>query len=58
MRIGICNVDAAPWNHSNVSSSRIDTDNDRRISKAEFTSDKIKPVIEKWVGKIDDWDEG
>jgi len=35
----------------------IDTDNDRRISKAEFTSEKIKPIIEKWVGKINDWDK-
>ena len=36
----------------------IDTDDDRRISKDEFTSEKIKPVIEKWVGKIDNWDYG
>lgn len=34
----------------------IDTDDDRRISKEEFTSEKIKPIIEKWVGKIDNWD--
>lgn len=37
---------------------RIDTDDDRRISKDEFTSEKIKPIIEKWVGKIDNWDYG
>jgi len=36
----------------------IDTDDDRRISKEEFTSEKIKPIIEKWVGKIDNWDYG
>jgi len=33
---------------------RIDTGDDNRISKEEFTSDKIKESLEKWVGPIDD----
>ncbi len=36
----------------------IDTGDDRRVSKEEFTNDAIKPVIEKWVGDIGDWDAG
>jgi hypothetical protein len=39
-------------------SCRIDTGDDRRVSKEEFTADAIKPIIEKWVGSIDDWDAG
>jgi len=34
----------------------IDTGDDRRVSKEEFTSDAIKPVIEKWVSGVEDWD--
>merc|ERR1712117_410910 len=34
----------------------IDTGDDRRVSKEEFTSEAIKPVIEKWVSGIEDWD--
>ena len=37
---------------------RIDTGDDRRVSKEEFTSEAIKPVIEKWVSGIEDWDAG
>ena len=35
---------------------RIDSSDDNRISKEEFTSDAIKSSIEKWVGPIDDWE--
>ena len=28
------------------------------MSKEEFTSDAIKPIIEKWVSGIEDWDAG
>ena len=34
--------------------SRIDTGDDNRVSKEEFSSDKIKESIEIWVGKIED----
>ena len=33
---------------------RIDTGDDNRVSKEEFTSDKIKASLEKWVGPIED----
>merc|ERR1712183_717733 len=33
---------------------RIDTGDDNRVSKEEFTSDKIKASVEKWVGPIED----
>merc|ERR1712110_1163202 len=33
---------------------RIDTGDDNRVSKEEFTSDKIKDALEKWVGPIED----
>lgn len=33
---------------------RIDTGDDNRVSKEEFTSDKIKEALEKWVGPIED----
>jgi len=29
---------------------RIDTGDDRRVSKEEFTADGIKAVVEKWTG--------
>ena len=35
---------------------RIDTGDDNRVSKEEFTSDKIKASLEKWVGPIEDLD--
>jgi len=35
---------------------RIDTGDDNRVSKEEFTSDAIKAAIEKWVGEIEDLD--
>ena len=35
-------------------SFRIDSDDDRRISLEEFTSDKIKSSLETWVGPIED----
>ena len=41
-----------------MSCCRIDTGDDRRVSKEEFTSDAIKPVIEKWVSGVEDWDAG
>merc|ERR1712018_711495 len=34
--------------------ARIDTGDDNRVSKEEFTSDKIKASLEKWVGPIED----
>jgi len=34
--------------------ARIDTGDDNRVSKEEFTSDKIKASVEKWVGPIED----
>jgi len=34
--------------------SRIDTGDDNRVSKEEFTSDKIKTCLETWVGPIED----
>merc|ERR1712025_794765 len=33
---------------------RIDTGDDNRVSKEEFTSDKIKACLETWVGPIED----
>jgi len=36
---------------------RIDTGDDRRVSKEEFTSDSIKSSIEKWVGPIEDMEQ-
>ena len=35
---------------------RIDTGDDNKISKEEFTADSVKPTIEKWVGSIEDWE--
>jgi hypothetical protein len=35
---------------------RIDTGDDNRISKEEFSSDVAKASIEKWVGPIADYD--
>jgi hypothetical protein len=35
---------------------RIDSSDDNKISKEEFTSDSIKASLEKWVGPIEDWD--
>ena len=35
---------------------RIDSSDDNKISKEEFTSESIKPAIEKWVGAIEDWE--
>ncbi len=35
---------------------RIDTGDDNRISKEEFSSDAAKASIEKWVGPIADYD--
>merc|ERR1712223_1345171 len=34
--------------------ARIDTGDDNRVSKEEFTSDNIKASLEKWVGPIED----
>ncbi len=34
---------------------RIDTGDDNRISKEEFSSDAAKASIEKWVGPIADY---
>lgn len=34
--------------------ARIDTGDDNRVSKEEFTSEAIKNAIEKWVGPIED----
>jgi len=36
---------------------RIDTGDDDRISKEEFTSDALKAAIEKWAGPIEDMGE-
>ena len=36
---------------------RIDTGDDDRISKEEFTSDSFKSVLEKWVGPIENLEE-
>jgi len=33
---------------------RLDTGDDGRISKEEFTQDSVKATLEKWVGAIDD----
>lgn len=33
---------------------RVDTGDDGRISKEEFTTPQVKEAIEKWVGPIDD----
>lgn len=33
---------------------RVDTTDDNKISKEEFTADGIKSAIEKWVGPIED----
>merc|ERR1739847_263525 len=30
--------------------ARIDTGDDNRVSKEEFTSDKVKAAVEKWIG--------
>merc|ERR1711953_741025 len=35
---------------------RLDTGDDRRVDKEEFTSDKLKSTLEKWVGPIEDLD--
>jgi len=35
---------------------RLDTEDDGRVSKEEFTSDKMKESLEKWVGPIEDFD--
>ena len=35
---------------------RIDSSDDNKISKEEFTSESIKTSLEKWVGPIEDWD--
>ena len=37
-------------------SSRIDTGDDNRVSKEEFTSSSVKAAVEKWVGEIEDMD--
>merc|ERR1712156_985765 len=34
--------------------NRLDTGEDQRVDKEEFTSDKMKETIEKWVGPIED----
>merc|ERR1712106_358182 len=36
---------------------RIDTGDDDRISKEEFTSDALKAAMEKWVGPVEDMEE-
>jgi len=36
---------------------RIDTGDDDRISKDEFTSDGLKSAMEKWVGPVEDMEE-
>jgi len=36
---------------------RIDTGDDRRISKDEFTSDALKGILEKWAGPVEDLGE-
>merc|ERR1712215_73683 len=36
---------------------RIDTGDDGKISKEEFTSDALKDILEKWVGPIEDMEE-
>merc|ERR1712168_1363974 len=33
---------------------RLDTGEDRRVDKEEFTSDNMKATLEKWVGPIED----
>jgi len=33
---------------------RLDTGEDRRVDKEEFTSEKMKETLEKWVGPIED----
>jgi len=35
---------------------RIDTGDDNRVSKEEFTADSVKSTVEKWVGPIEDMD--
>jgi len=35
---------------------RLDTEDDRRVSREEFTSPAMKEALEKWVGPIDDLD--
>lgn len=35
---------------------RVDTGDDGRISKEEFTNPKVKDAIEKWVGPIEDYE--
>merc|ERR1711936_1149932 len=34
--------------------SRLDAGEDQRVDKEEFTSDKMKETIEKWVGPVED----
>jgi len=36
---------------------RIDTGDDNRVSREEFTSDTIKETIERWVGPVEDMSE-
>jgi len=35
---------------------RLDTEDDGRVSKEEFTADKMKETIVKWVGPIEDFE--
>merc|ERR1712062_657055 len=35
---------------------RLDSGDDRRVDKEEFTPDKLKSTLEKWVGPIEDLD--
>ena len=46
-------IGALRWNFT-IFYDRIDSDDDNRISKDEFTNPSIKAVVEVWVGAIDD----
>merc|ERR1711893_370762 len=37
--------------------NKLDTGDDQRIDKEEFTKEEMKSVIEKWVGPIEDMEE-
>jgi len=37
--------------------NRLDVGEDQRVDKEEFTSDKMKEVIEKWVGPVENMEE-